>query len=61
MSRRLRRAPNRQSRGPRATLPPSPPRAPMPTALDIVIYGDGCEDCGHWIDDCRCDAADGPS
>jgi hypothetical protein len=58
MSRR--RAPHRQPRGPRATLPPVPPRAPMPNLHDRWDWESACEDCQHWLDDCRC-PTDGPS
>lgn len=55
MSRAKRRQPLRQPRGPRATLPPAPPRPEKPDYLGWVL-GDACEDCGHWNDECTCEA-----
>lgn len=53
MSRR-KRPPLRQPRGPRATLPPVPPRAPMPNLGDWFEWESSCEDCHHWLDQCVC-------
>lgn len=50
---RHKKPPNRQPRGPRATLPKPEPPTGEPTEHDYA-GGAACINCGHWADRCEC-------